>query len=83
MPNQYLFWDQWEERLSRWKLHTLAAELLENGSALTLLFSQALHLTQPFLSPEQSKEMDALAELLESKESSTAFASRLRKERNH
>ena len=57
--------------------------MLEHGSALNLLLAQAIHIAQPLLHPEQSSELDALTELLESQEYSAAFASHLRKEHSH
>ena len=80
MPDQYLFWEQWEERLQHWKLQHTAASLLEHGAVLNVLFAQILHMAQPLLNPERSQELDSLAELLESPQHCQAFANRLREE---
>ncbi len=71
------FWPAWAERLQHWKLSALAAWLLEAGGPFTLLCSQALYFSQPFLGGEQ---ITALARILEDEEELQAFTNYLREE---
>jgi len=71
------YWPAWAERLQHWKLSAFAAWLLEAGGPFTLLSSQALYFTQPFLGGDQVK---ALAQVLEDDDEVLALATYLRKE---
>lgn len=77
MQTPRAFWPAWAARLKQWKLTPFAAWLLEAGSPLTLLGSQVLYLTQPFIGGEQ---IEALAWTLEEDDEVLAFANFLREE---
>jgi hypothetical protein len=77
MQTPRAYWPAWAERLRRWKLNAFAAWLLEAGGPLTLLGSQALYFSRPFLGGDQ---MEALASVLEEDDEVLALADYLREE---
>ena len=77
MQTPRAYWPAWAARLHRWKLTPYAAWLLEAGSPLTLLGSQALYFARPFIGGEQ---IEALAQILEEEDEVLAFANFLREE---
>jgi hypothetical protein len=77
MQTPRAFWPAWAARLQYWKLTAFAAWLLEAGSPLTLLGSQALYFARPFIGGEQ---IEALAQTLEEDDEVLAFANFLREE---
>ena len=77
MQTPRAFWPAWAARLQRWNLTLFAAWLLEAGSPLTLLGSQALYFASPFLDGEQ---LGALARTLEEDDEVLALANFLREE---
>jgi hypothetical protein len=77
MQTPRALWPAWAAHLQQWKLTAFAAWLLEAGSPLTLLGSQALYLVRPFIGGEQ---VQALARLLEEDDEVLALANFLREE---
>lgn len=77
MQSPRAFWPAWAAHLRQWKLTAFAAWLLEAGSPLTLLGSQALYFARPLIGGEQ---MQALAQVLEEDDEVHALASFLREE---
>ena len=77
MQTSRAYWPAWAERLQHWNLSAFAAWLLEAGGPFTLLGSQALYFTHPFLGSEQ---IEALAHVLEEEDEVQAFANYLREE---
>jgi hypothetical protein len=77
MQTPRAYWPAWAERLRYWKLDAFAAWLLEAGGPLTLLGSQALYFSSPFLGRDQ---IEALAHMLEEDDEVDAFARYLREE---
>jgi hypothetical protein len=77
MQTPRAFWPAWAARLQSWKLTAFATWLLEAGSPLTLLGSQAPCFARPFIGGEQ---VEALARTLEEDDEAHAFANFLREE---
>jgi hypothetical protein len=77
MQTPRAFWPAWAARLQDWKLTAFAAWLLEAGGPLTLLGSQVLYFSRPFIGGEQ---VEALARILEEEDEVLAFANFLREE---
>ena len=77
MQTPRAYWPAWAARLRDWNLTPFAAWLLEAGRPLTLLGSQALYFSRPFLGGDQ---MEALARILEDDSEVVAFADYLRQE---
>jgi len=77
MQTPRAYWPAWAARLQHWNLIHFAAWLLEAGSPLTLLGTQALYFARPFFGGEQ---VEALARVLEENDESLALANYLREE---
>jgi len=68
-------WQNWAERLERWGLRQLVADLLEASGPLNLLAAQAIYVGQPWLKHLMPDEhWQALTHLLEDPAEAQAFA---------
>lgn len=77
MQTPSLTWEKWADTLTRFKVKSLVAWLLEAGEPLLLVGAQILYFGQPLLGHDRVKD---LAEFLEDQEETRAFASFLKKE---
>ena len=77
MGENRTFWPAWAHFLQRWGLQEPAAALLEAAGPLTAVLAQVVYFGQPFVPGRQGL---ALAELLEDRQESQAFAAFLREE---
>jgi len=77
MQKPSILWTKWAETLTRLKLKSLAAWVLEAGEPWLFIGAQMLYVGQPFLG---GKNVNDLAHLLEDKEEARAFAAFLRKD---
>jgi hypothetical protein len=76
-----LAWPAWSDFLRKYGLENFAAFLLEAAGPLAIIGAQALHFTGPLLHPALTgPQRDALANLLENRQESLAFAAFLREE---
>ena len=77
MRESRVFWEKWADTLTRFKLKTLVAWLLEAGEPLLFVGAQMLYFGEPILGDER---VDNLAHFLENQEETRAFAAFLRKD---
>ncbi len=70
-------WTKWADTLSRYKVKSLIAWLLEVGEPLNIIGAQILYFGQPLLGDERIND---LAYFLEDQEKTRAFAAFLRKD---
>jgi hypothetical protein len=75
MQTPRAYWSAWAERLQQLKLDNFAAWLLEAAGPFALLSAQALYFFHPFI---PSRQMSALATMLEEEEETYAFVRYLR-----
>jgi len=79
MDSKQHIWQIWAENLHRWGLKDIVAVLLEAGGPLNLVFAQGLYLIQPLFTTSVSKKnLETLAEVLESTEETHLFVTFLR-----
>jgi hypothetical protein len=72
---------RWAARLQQWRMHQIAAALLEAGGPLKIVGAQLVFIGQPLFSGLLSGErLDLLAGILEEPEKTEAFVDFLRKE---
>lgn len=71
-------WPEWTESLRRLGLDGFAAWLLEVGGPVNIIGAQLLYIGQPFVTPQASNGIGALANLLEQEDEARAFAALLR-----
>jgi len=80
-PEQYEILQGWASRLQRWRVHQLAAVLLEAFGPLNVVGAQLVYLSRPVLGSIVNQEkMDTLAELLEEPTTTKLFIRTLREE---
>ena len=77
MRTSSLTWEKWADTLTKFKVKSLVAWLLEAGEPFLLVGAQMLYFGQPLLGYDR---VDNLAHFLEDKEETRAFASFLKKE---
>ncbi len=82
MDSPRTYWSQWTESLHRMGLDGFAAWLLEAGAPVHILGAQLLYIGQPFVTPQASDGIRALANLLEEKDEARAFAAFLQRSSN-
>ena len=71
----------WASRLQQWRVHQLAAALLEASGPLKLVGAQLVYLGQPLLGGLVANEqLDALAHMLEEPAQTNNFIRYLREE---
>ena len=75
------YWPEWTESLRRLGLDGFAAWLLEAGGPVNIIGAQLLYIGQPFVTPQTSNGISALANLLEQEDEARAFAALLRRSR--
>jgi hypothetical protein len=81
ISNERSAWPGWVEFLRRHGLESIAAWTLEAAGPLTVLGAQALYLGGPFLRPALTDaQRDAIADLLDDRDESLAFAAHLRED---
>ena len=73
MDSPRTYWLQWTESLRRMGLEGLAVWLLEASGPVHILGAQLLYIGQPFVSPQASDGLRALANLLEQEDETRAF----------
>jgi hypothetical protein len=80
-PKHYEILQGWAGRLQRWRVHQLAAVLLEAFGPLNVVGAQLVYLSQPVLGSIVAQEkLDTLAELLEEPMTTKKFIRTLREE---
>ncbi|MBN2045895.1 MAG: hypothetical protein JW757_12800 [Anaerolineales bacterium] len=71
----------WAGRLQQWRVHQIAAVLLEAGGPLKIIGAQLVFVGQPLFSGLMSKDhLDLLAGILEEPEKTETFVQFLREE---
>jgi hypothetical protein len=81
MQDSHLYWEKWALKLHDLGLSGLTAALLAGTGSLRLLAAQLVHAGTPFIgSGSASGQWQALAAMLEDKESARQFVSLLREE---
>ena len=78
MDSPRSYWPQWTESLQRLGLNGFAAMMLEAGGPINIIGAQILYIGQPFVSPQASNGLAALANLLEEHDEAQAFAAILK-----
>jgi hypothetical protein len=79
MSENQSIWNNWARTLERWGMKEGVAYLLEAVGSLSVLFAQALYLSQPLLSGAvSSRSLHAIAEVLENPVDRREFVSFLR-----
>lgn len=78
MDSPRAYWPKWTESLQRLGLDGFAAMLLEAGGPVNIVAAQLLYIGQPFVTPQTSDGMGALANLLEEDDEARAFAAILK-----
>ena len=72
---------QWASRLQQWRMHQIAAALLEASGPLKIIGAQLVFISQPLFSGLLSSErLDLLAGILEEPEKTSTFVQYLREE---
>ena len=72
---------RWAARLQHWRIHQIAAALLEAGGPLKIIGAQLVFISQPLFSGLMSGDrLDLLAGILEEPEKTNAFVNFLREE---
>ena len=80
-PDQQSVMQSWASRLQQWRVHQLAAALLEASGPLKLVGAQLVYLGQPLLGGLVANEqLDALAHMLEEPAQTQNFIRYLREE---
>ncbi|MCB2178717.1 hypothetical protein KQH61_04820 [bacterium] len=80
-PEQQQILKSWAGRLQQWRVHQVAATLLEASRPLNTVGAQLVYITQPILSSLVPQEkIITLAELLEEPSNTQAFIRYLREE---
>jgi hypothetical protein len=80
-PEQHKILRSWAGRLQQWRVHQLAAAILEAGGPLNVIGAQFVYLTQPVLGGFLAREqVDTLAGMLEAPEKTKTFIRYLREE---
>ena len=80
-PDQQSLMQSWASRLQQWRVHQLAAALLEASGPLKLVGAQLVYLGQPLLGGLVANEqLDALAHMLEEPAQTKNFIRYLREE---
>ncbi len=77
MQTTSILWIKWAKTLSRLKIKSLAAWVLEAGEPWLFIGAQMLYVGQPFLGGKRAEE---LARFLENENETRAFAAFLRKD---
>jgi len=81
MQDSRIYWSQWEQKLQGLGVSELAAALLDGAGSLRLLAAQLVHAGTPFIGASSAADQwQALAALLEDKDSAQQFISFLREE---
>lgn len=81
MLDQHPYWIQWAQKLHSLGLSGLADAFLTGAGAFRLVAAQIIHAGTPFLSSSRvSDQWQALAAMLEDKDSAQEFVSLLREE---
>lgn len=81
MQDPHLYWNQWAQKLHSMGVSGLAAAFISGAGAFRLLAAQIVHAGTPFLSSSRViDQWQALAAMLEDKDSSQEFVSLLREE---
>ena len=78
MDSPRTYWPKWTESLHRLGLEGFAAMLLEAGKPIHILGAQLLYMGQPFVTPQASDGILALANLLEQEDEAQAFVTLLK-----
>ena len=80
-PEHRAIMQTWAARLQRWRMHQIAAVLLEAGGPLKLIGAQLVFISQPIFSGLLAGEqIEALAGLLEEPEKTKTFIQFLRED---
>jgi hypothetical protein len=80
-PEQQTILQGWANRLQQWRVHQLAAALLEASGPLKLVGAQLVYLGQPILGGFVANEqLNMLAEMLEEPTQTKMFIRYLREE---
>jgi hypothetical protein len=80
-PEDREIYKSWATRLQGWRVHQIAAALLEAGGPLKLIGAQLVFISQPLLSGLLADEkLGTLAGLLEEPEKTATFIQILREE---
>ncbi len=80
-PEQRQILQRWASRLQQWRVHQLAAAILEAGGPLNVVGAQLVYLSQPLLGGFVGREQfDTLAGVLEAPEKAKTFIRYLREE---
>ncbi|HAY85769.1 MAG TPA: hypothetical protein DCY42_12865 [Chloroflexi bacterium] len=80
-PDQQKIMQGWASRLQQWRMHQLAAALLEASGPLKLVGAQLVYLGQPVLGGFVANEqLNTLAEMLEEPSRAKTFIRYLREE---
>ena len=80
-PDQHTIMQSWASRLQQWRVHQLAAALLEASGPLKLVGAQLVYLGQPILGGFVANEqLETLAEMLEEPAQTKLFIRYLREE---
>lgn len=80
-PEQHEILQSWAGRLQQWRVHQLAAALLEASGPLNTVGAQLVYITQPIFSSILAREkILTLAGMLEEPSNTQAFIRYLREE---
>ncbi|MHB8113635.1 MAG: hypothetical protein ACYDHA_09295 [Bellilinea sp.] len=81
MQDSRSYWSRWAQKLQILGVSDLAAALLDGAGSFRLLAAQLVHASTPFIGPSAAADQwQALASLLEDKDSAQQFVSFLREE---
>lgn len=81
MQDSRSYWGRWAQKLQIMGVSDLAVALLDGAGSLRLLAAQLVHASTPFIgSSAAADQWQALATLLEDKDSAQQFVSFLREE---
>ena len=81
MQDSRSYWSRWADKLHILGVSDLAAALLDGAGSLRLLAAQLVHASTPFIgSAAAADQWQALASLLEDKDTAQQFVSFLREE---